>query len=213
MRTKNIWFLLLLVFGLAIFGCSPRSKYEYRLKRELASGIRQDSLFMGLYLGMPQLDFYTNSWKLNRSGLIQQGPNNTTVEFKLENELKHPATMFYYPEFFEHKIYEMPVRFMYNGWTPWNKELSAENLAIDVLAWYKKVYGGKFIKVKHPKWGTAFVKIDGNRRITIFKEDDTYVWAIFTDMLIKQELDNPTSKGDIIQNEITKELEKTNADK
>jgi hypothetical protein len=39
------------------------------------------------------------------------------------------------------------------------------------------------------------------------------VWAIFTDMLIKKELDSPTSKADIIQNEITKELEKNNADK
>ena len=26
------------------------------------------------------------------------------------------------------------------------------------------------------------VKIDGNRRITIFKENDLRVWAVFTDM-------------------------------
>lgn len=213
MRAKNIWLVLLLILGTIYFGCSPRSKYEYQLKRELNSGVRQDSLFLGLYLGMPQLDFYTHSWKLNRSGLIQQGPNNTTVEYTLENELKHPVTMYYYPEFFEHKIYEMPVRFMYNGWTPWNKDLSAEKLVVDVLTWYKEVYGGRFIKVKHPKWGTAYVKIDGNRRITIFEEDETYVWAIFTDMLIKKDKESLSSKADIIQNEITKELDKKNADK
>ncbi len=213
MRTKNLWLLLLLIFGSVLFGCSPRAKYERRLKQELASGVRQDSLFMGLYLGMPQLDFYTHCWKLNRSGLIKQGPNNTTVEYKLKNELKYPATMHYYPEFFQHKIYEMPVRFMYNGWTPWNKKLSADNLEKDILKWYKKIYGDGFIVVSHPKYGKAYVKIDGNRRITIFKEDDSHVWAVFTDMLVKKKLDSPTSKAGIIQEEITKELEKKNASK
>ena len=30
--------------------------------------------------------------------------------------------------------------------------------------------------------GKAYTKIDGNRRITIYMENDLYVWAIFTDM-------------------------------
>ena len=42
----------------------------------------------------------------------------------------------------------------------------------------------------HPLKGPAFVKVDGNRRITIFKTDDLYVWAVFTDLLVKKDSAN-----------------------
>ena len=42
------WGLMVLVL---LGGCSPKSRYEYRLKKELASGIRYDSIFMGIYFG------------------------------------------------------------------------------------------------------------------------------------------------------------------
>jgi len=179
-------FIPVLVFGLLLTACSPRQRYEHRLKHELGSGVREDSLFMGLYLGMHSKDFFTHCWKLNKKGLIRQGPNNKTVEYNIKKELKHPATMLYYPEFFDDKIYEMPVKFVYDGWTPWNKEYSADKLEADVLRWFKQKYGGGFIKVTHPEHGTAYVKVDGNRRITIFKEDDLHVWAVFTDMSAKK---------------------------
>ncbi len=38
--------------------------------------------------------------------------------------------------------------------------------------------------------GTAFVKVDGNRRISIFKENELYVWAVFTDLSGKKGFDN-----------------------
>ena len=207
MKQRILWLIPVLIFGLVIYGCSPRSKYERRLKQELASGVRYDTLFMGLYLGMPEQDFYMHCWMLNREGLIKQSPDNMTVEYELENELKYPATMHYYPEFLQGKIVEMPVRFVYNGWTPWNKELNSDNLGLDVLKWYKKVYGDGFIKVKHSKRGMAYIKLDGNRRITIFKEDELHVWAVFTDMLVKRNFNDSISKSGIILDEITKDLE------
>ena len=197
-----------LVAGLIIYGCSPRSKYERILKNELASGVRYDSLFMGIYLGMPEKDFYTHCWNLNLEGLIKQGSSNTTVENELKDKLKYPATMNFYPEFFRNKIYEMPVRFLYKGWTPWNKNLSSDNLTADILEWYEKIYGDGFIGVKHPKHGIAYVKVNGNRRITIFKEDDMHVWAIFTDMLVEKEVNDSISKARIIHEESTKDVEK-----
>ena len=207
MKIKIVRIVPVLIAGFIIFGCSPRSKYENRLNYELASGVRYDSLFLGLYLGMPDKDFYTHCWILNREGLIKQGPNNTTVEYELKDELKYPATMQYYPEFVESKIFEMPVRFIYNGWTPWNKKLSSDNLELDVLRLYEEIYGEDFIKVKHPKRGMAYVRVDGNRRITIFKEDDLHVWTVFTDMSVKRDFNDSTSKAGIIYDEITKDLE------
>ena len=131
-----------------------------------------------------------------------------SVEYKLKDELKYPVTMNYYPEFTQSKISEMLVRFVYNGWAPWNKKLSSDNLEVDVLKWYEKVYGKDFIKVKHPTRGIAYVKVNGNRRITIFKEDDLHVWAVFTDMSVKREFNDTTSNAGIIHNDITKDLEK-----
>ena len=70
MKRRIVWVLPVLIAGLIIYGCSPRSKYESRLTHELASGVRYDSLFMGIYLGMSEQDFYTHCWMLNREGLI-----------------------------------------------------------------------------------------------------------------------------------------------
>lgn len=195
---------LLVIFTSVNCGCSSKTKYERRLKHELARGVRCDSLFMGLYLGMSQKDFYTQCWELNKKGLIKQGTNNATVEYNLKGELRHPGTMDFYPKFAKGTIYEMPVRFAYSGWAPWNKELSSDNLQTDVLEWYKKVYGSGFITVKHPQKGNAYVKVNGNRRISIFKENDLYVWAVFTDLLVKKDSINNNSvtgnnSGDLIK--------------
>ncbi len=177
------WLVIFLIFICITSGCSPKAKYERRLKNELASGVRYDSLFMGLYLGMTEKDFYLHCWQLNKKGLIRQGESNTTVYYTLKNQLKYPAAMDFYPKFIQGKIFEMPVRFKYVGWAPWNKNLSSDNLQNNLVKWYEKTYGKGFIEVSHSLHGTAFVKVDGNRRISIFKESDLYVWAVFTDLL------------------------------
>jgi hypothetical protein len=206
MKTRIDWILMIIISGFIISGCSPRSKYERRLNHELASGVRYDSLFMGLYFGMPEKEFYLHCWKLNHKGLIKQGESNTTAEFEMKDELKYPALMDFYPKFMQGKIFEMPVSFKYKGWAPWNKTLSSDNLEKEVLKRYEKVYGDGFIKVKHPLHGTAYVKIDGNRRITIFIEDDLHVWAVFTDMSVKKDWNEAASKPENIQNDTTKSL-------
>jgi len=190
MKAGNLVFMALFISVAIISGCSSGTRYERRLKNELAKGIRCDSLFMGLYLGMPEKDFYVRCWRLNSRGLIRQGESNTTVFYELKDQLKYPAAVDFYPRFSDGKIFEMPVRFKYSGWAPWNKKLSSDNLQVDVVKWYEKVYGKGFIEVKHPLHGSAFVKLDGNRRITVIRQNDMYVWAIFTDLLVKKEWNN-----------------------
>lgn len=180
--------ILLSVSVIMIIGCTPRARYERMMQRELASGERHDSIFMGMYLGMTSKDFYMHCWDLNRKGLIRQGLNNTTVQYQMKDELPHPAVMDFYPRFMNDRIYEMPVRYKYNGWAPWNKELSSTALQKDLLKIYEKKYGKGFIKVEHPVQGKAFVKIDGNRKITLFTNDQLHVWAYFTDLTVSREL-------------------------
>ena len=184
------WMVLASFAALIVGGCTPGKTYERRLKRELASGIRYDSLFMGLSFGMTQKEFYEHCWDMNKDSIIKQGSANMSVQYDLNEELEHPATMNFYPKFDSGKIVEMPVRFIYNGWAPWTKELSASNLAKDVKNWYEDIYGKGFITVTHPMNGDAYTKIDGNRRITIYVENDLYVWARFTDMLAGLEKDS-----------------------
>jgi hypothetical protein len=208
MKTKILWLMPLLIAVYIISGCSPKAKYDRMLKHELASGVRYDSLFMGLYLGMPEKAFYTQCWALNMKGLIRQGTRNMTVEYKINKELNAPATMDFYPEFINGKIYEMPVRIFYNGWAPWNKKLSSDSLQIEVLKWYEAQYGTGFLEVKSPKRGSAFVKVNGNRQISIFKQDDIHVWAVFTDMLVKKEIHDTTSTVGDIQKDISNRIKK-----
>ncbi len=182
MKRTLFWLLPVMIAGLFVMGCTPKARYERMMKRETKSGVRHDSLFMGMYLGMPEKDFYTRCWKLNKQGLIRQGSTNNSVFYEMKDELKYPASMDFYPRFVDGKIAEMPVQYKYSGWAPWNKKLQSPELEKDVLRYYKKQYGGGFIKVRHPKRGPAYVQVKGNRRITIFLGDESTVWAVLTDL-------------------------------
>ncbi|MBK5269422.1 MAG: hypothetical protein JJE22_00280, partial [Bacteroidia bacterium] len=77
-----------------------------------------------------------------------------------------------------------------NGWAPWNKHMYADSLLPDVLNLYKKWYSGgnSFIQIDDKEKGTIYVKVDGNRRITIGKYDDMIVKIDFTDMLVEKKI-------------------------
>jgi len=103
---KYSGFLLLL--ALSLNACQQKSEYHQMVERELASGERYDSLFLGIHFGMESKDFYTHCWKLNKEGVIREGATNTSVYHELTG-LKHPANMEFYPGFYNGKIIEMPI--------------------------------------------------------------------------------------------------------
>jgi len=172
---------------LALSGCNT-SEYESLVEKELSKGIREDSLFLGIHFGMSKKDFYMHCWELNKQGIVWQGSRNMTVMQEL-NSLKHSATMDFYPNFHNDTIYEMPVTFAYKGWAPWNKHLSADSLQPDVVNLLEQWYGEGFIEVEHPQRGATFVKVDGNRRILVWKDNDSDVKALYTDLLKKKALE------------------------
>lgn len=176
---------LLLIMVLVMVGCGKKAQYDRLVERELASGVRNDSLFFGIYFGMTSKEFYTHCWELNKEGLIRQGDHNLSVEHQFKG-LDHTAKMNFYPNFYEDRIYEMPVKFQYNAWAPWNKHLWSDSLQMAVLELMEEWYGEGFMEVKHPEHGSAFVKVDGNRRITIFKKGESDVYTIFTDLTREQ---------------------------
>jgi hypothetical protein len=183
---KNLYnILVILLLGIFLSNCSQPEYYDV-VERELASGKRYDSLFLGLNFGMTQKEFYAACWDMNKKGVLREGPGNMTAEYKVVNGLKFPARMNFFPTFRQDKIYEMPVTFHYESWAPWNKEMFADSLQLDVKHLYEKWYGGGFMEIKHPQKGVAFVKVDGNRRISIYKHSDDKVGVLYTDLTVEK---------------------------
>ncbi len=182
----------LLILGFLSNCSSKKAHYQEMVKEGLESGVRHDTLFLGLSLGMPSKDFYSQCWELNKQGIIRQGTGNTSVLYELTDELKSPVNVNFYPTYFEDKIYEMPVKFQYEAWAPWNKQFSADTLQVELVKLFEKWYGGGFIKIKNEMNNDAYIKIDGNRRISIYRDpgSDGIVWALYTDMSVEEKAKN-----------------------
>jgi hypothetical protein len=188
------------IFCVVVFGLTACNKDPYHklVEQEAATGKRYDSLFLGMKLGMERKEFYDQCWKLNKQQLIMQGPSNMSVEYKI-NELKEPALFRFYPNFYKDKVYEMPGSFSYDSWAPWNKHLFADSLLEDVKTLLEKWYGEGFIKVSRKDGKFAYVKVNGNRRISLYTVSDQYVHAIFTDLTVEKEAEEAKKK--MLQNE------------
>lgn len=176
-------------------GCQEENgyrQYEKLVEEELESGRRFDSLFFDFHFGITAKEFYSICWEMNKKGLFFDGENNTAVLYKMTKELPHPASMNFYPNFHEGKIFKMGVSFHYDGWAPWNKHLFADSLQQDVLHLYERWYpeGNPFIKIQDEDRGTIYIKVDGNRRIIIGKYDESYVKVDYTNLLIEKPTKN-----------------------
>ncbi|MDW3649014.1 MAG: hypothetical protein R8P61_18230 [Bacteroidia bacterium] len=162
---------------------TPEEEYRKREAKELASGVRNDSLFLGIYLGMTMDDFYAHCWEMNKKGIIMEGANNTTVHYPIQ-EFKHPASMEFYPSSENGYVTAMPISFYYDGWAPWNKDLQADKLILEVIALMEDWFGTGFTEINNPTpvGSNAFLKVDGNRRITVYYVDDSKVKVDIVDL-------------------------------
>jgi len=188
---KYYMYLFAIAVIISVSGCSSEgSEYAKLVKKELAKKTRVDSLFLGISFGMTSKIFYGYCWELNKKGIITDGANNSMVLYKMDSALKYPASMNFYPDFYEDKIFSMRVTFQYNGWAAWNKEQFSDILLPDVLRLFKKWYpgGNDFIAITDKVKGTIYVKVDGNRRITLGISDHMIVKADYTDLLIEEKL-------------------------
>jgi len=188
MKRCCLYFAMILLIAACNGG--KQKTYSELVKQDRAKGERKDSIFLGIYLGMSSKNFYGHCWELNKTGLISDGNNNTMVLYKSDLGFKHAASMNFYPDFYNDKIAKMRVQYQYDGWAPWNKHLFADSLLPEVVNLYKKWYpdGNEFISITDSIKGTIYVKVDGNRRITIGKYNEMLVKADFTDLLIEEKI-------------------------
>ena len=147
---KFFFFGILFALTIGLFSC--QSEYEKMVNRELASGLRKDSLFFDLHLGMSSKDFYAKCWELNNEGVLFHGTNNTTVEYRFDDFGK-AATMNFYPEFHQDTIYEMEAYFTYTAFAPWDSTYSTDTLLTQTLDFISPWFGKGFIPLNHPDTG------------------------------------------------------------
>lgn len=192
-RAKIKVVAVLLCCSILAISCREKTsykKYQALLEQEMAEGKRVDSLFFNIRLGMPSKEFYMHCWDMNKKGLFTDGESNTAVLYKLSEGLRYPASMNFYPGFYNDKISKMGVSFRYDGWAPWNKQMCSDSLKQDVLQLYEKWYpdGNSFIKLEDKDRGSIYVKVDGNRRIIIGSYNNTYVKVDYTDLFIEKQM-------------------------
>lgn len=154
----------------------------------MAKGIVNDSLFLGLKLGQNRKEFFDICWQLNRDKMVTNGPNSYVkyaLPDKKQDDLNKSMTMLFYGIFNnENKMTGMNMQFYYDAWSLWNTSLHSDTLIHAVKDTLNQWYpGNDFIKVEMEKsQKELFVKVDGNRRITIKPLDDK--------MMVKAQIDD-----------------------
>ncbi|TFG71497.1 MAG: hypothetical protein E4H26_12340 [Flavobacteriales bacterium] len=177
MNLNKMLRLLLCGLMIMVMGCS-QSKYDQLVKAEMAKGIVNDSLMLGMKLGQTQKEFFDKCWKLNRDKIVTNGADGF-VAYELPSKngesIGNEVTMLFYGIFNEEKVMTgMNFQFYHGAWSLWNKSLQSDQLINVVkerfMEWYP---GNDFISVSlKNKEGELFVKVDGIRRITIKPLDD-----------------------------------------
>lgn len=179
---KRSDFTLLSIVAILSLAACTEARYSWMKFSERNFGTHDDSLFLGLSLGMTRQAFFDTCWTLNKKQMVKEGPGNMSVQYSLADEFDHNVFMFFYPNNSDDTVYEMGVRFAYEAWAPWNKQMFADSLIHDVKSMLEQWYGGGFLEIDHEQHGKTFVKMDGHRRIFLYTKDDQYVNATFTDM-------------------------------
>ena len=182
-------FLISILIFITIISCQTNPYLELE-KKELSSGVRYDSLFLGVKFGMTSKEFYAHCWDLNRKKLITQGPSNNSVRYYLPTEsIGQKIEMLFYPVFDNDIVYEVNTTFSYTGWAPWNKETSSDYLIDEVREILSEWYNSKFYEIKNPKNNsTLYTTVSGNRRIVITKVSEREVRARYTDLIIEKKI-------------------------
>ena len=189
MRLNKIIFCLLVLTP--FLACEIESEYSKLLKKELKSGKSFNDLVLGLKIGQTKDDFFEICAELNKKKLITSGARNLYPEYILypkdsvENGKK--IRMSFMGIFDNDRIMKgMDIRFNYYSWIAWREEYNSDNLIDEIKdtlqLWYP---GNNFIEIDlklDSKNNLAYVKIDGNRQITMYKIDGRDVAVIIEDV-------------------------------
>ena len=179
--------------------CNESSKYHKLVEQELATHISKDTLLHGIRFGMNKREFFAHCWELHKKGVFKEGVTNSTVFYEMEKNGKKYHVNFY-PKFVEGKIVELPVEYTYPAFAPWNAKYSLDLLEKEIRALYKEEFGDDYLEIpsKNKENGTAYVWVNGNRRLSVYKNImRNSVTALYFDLSAKKQLDDAPNDDDL----------------
>jgi hypothetical protein len=164
-----------------------QSDYTKLVKSELAKGVRQDSIFLGIHFGDTRNDFYGKCLDLNKQKLAIDGGGGFVEYLSIDSLLidkAMPIKFVFRPNFDnKDKLAEMVLRLSYRAYLPSEPAYQSDSLEIKTERLLEKWYGGNdFINVKLDSIEIP-VKLDGNRRILIYKLDHRVIQIKIQDIL------------------------------
>ena len=179
---------IIIIFGMLIFGCKNQSEYTKVLKRELENKNEFNDLIFDMKIGQSKQDYFDICYKLNQKKLIVSGQRSLNPELILESKDESVKgsniKMSFNGIFNEKKIMKgMEMRFYFTGWSSWNKDLSSDNLLVQLKDTLREWFpGNDFFKVNFENNLSTEVKIDGNRRILAYLVNSKDVAVRIEDM-------------------------------
>lgn len=176
----------LLVINTFLISCF-QSEYTKMVLEEREKGIIYDSIFLNFKFGYSKKQFFSEGWEQNKMGLIKHGPRNQRVLYTLnpKDSLSSPIQMLFYPDFDKNdRIKKMDIDFRYTAWAPWNRRYFSDSLLVAVQDTLLNWYGGNdFLLVQYDQEPRkVWVKVDGNRRISMRITNEQEVAAVISDL-------------------------------
>jgi len=188
-------FLIPWLIVCSCYHVSDAERYQMLVLAEMKTDIKRNSIFLHLKLGMGEKEFYDYCWKMNAKKLFSNSHDNSAVVYYLNKDLKSPAIFKFSPEFSQGKLFKMKICAYYTAFAPWNQQLFADSLQLDLVGLFKTWYGPKnYLRIKSVTGGLSLIRVDGNRQIKIQKLSEKDVSIEYTDLFIEKLLhDNPSS--------------------
>jgi len=175
----------LFVLTAILSGCE--SDYTKMVKSELAKGIRKDSILLGIRFGNTRNEFNGKCFDLNKAHLVMEGAGHS-VQYLFTDSLVHQKPtqirLLFVPAFDEKEmITNMDLNFSYAAWAPWNRPLQADSLETKVKKLLMLWYGGNEFVIANVDGKQIPVKMDGNRRVVVYRDDPQRVIVKIEDVL------------------------------
>lgn len=179
--------LLSLLSVLLLLSCRDKVSLEAMQSNELAKGVRYDSLVHGIHFGMSMEDFTRHCAQMNRNKVFMPNSQGNAVRVIFIEGFREPVHFEFFPD---QNPTQTLVRLIgalrYESFSYYDKKYAIENLIEEAILFFENSYGGnEFIAIQHENvlLESKFVKIDGNRMITLSPTfDGQVVEVVFEDL-------------------------------
>ncbi len=183
---------------LTILGCAtknkeqtPKEEYQTLVSRELASGFKNDTIFLGFTFGMSEQEYrYKQSLLLGTQIIYFNPESHLAYTMTLPDEaIPNDTEAIFIPDFFEQKLYKLNVYVK-------SKTINVSSTPVLKQAQLARLYQRKYGEVIIFKEGTEdmrFVFVKGSMQVEILAGFD-YAEVIYTDLIADKKRQHNLSK-------------------